>query len=58
MVNYESVLIETNKELIAQDQEPLYFIYPLDGLVISVSPLGFNSQKGAEKEESFLKFQK
>jgi Ca-activated chloride channel family protein len=58
MVNYESVLIETNKELIAQGQEPLYFIYPLDGLVIADSPLGFNSQNGAEKEESFLKFQK
>jgi Ca-activated chloride channel family protein len=39
MVNYESVVIETNQELVAQGREPLYAVYPVDGLAISDSPL-------------------
>jgi len=57
MVNYEAVLIETNQELIANGEEPLTLVYPMDGLVIADSPLGFNSTKSKEKEEKFLAFQ-
>ena len=32
MVNYESVVIETNQELLKEGREPLYAIYPVDGL--------------------------
>lgn len=55
MVNYESTLIETNQELERQGREPLYLVYPVDGLIISDSPLGFNGQRGQEQEQRFLK---
>ena len=35
MVNYECLIIETNKELEAQGKEPLYIVYPYDGLSIA-----------------------
>ena len=35
MVNYEAVIIETNQELIQQGKEPLYVVYPKNGLTIS-----------------------
>lgn len=41
MVNYECLIIDTNKELISQGKEPLYVVYPEDGLSIADSPLGY-----------------
>ncbi len=57
MFNYEALIIETNKELIANGQEPLYVIYPTDGLVIADSPLGYYNKGDKKKEELFLKLQ-
>lgn len=38
MVNYESLILETNKILVSRGEEPLYLVYPIDGIVISDSP--------------------
>ena len=53
MVNYESLIIEANKELTAQGKEPLIAIYPTDGLSISDSPLGYVDHGSQEKEKIF-----
>lgn len=58
MVNYESLIITTNQELIARGEEPLYVVYPYDGLSISDSPLGYIDRGDRDKEELFLNFQK
>ncbi|MDO5021797.1 MAG: substrate-binding and VWA domain-containing protein [Eubacteriales bacterium] len=55
MVNYESLILTTNKELIKQGREPLYIVYPYDGLSISDAPLGYVNQGDKQKEELFLK---
>jgi Ca-activated chloride channel family protein len=55
MVNYESLIIEANKELTAQGKEPLIAIYPADGITISDSPLGYVDHGNAEKEAIFKK---
>lgn len=57
MVNYESIIIDTNKELVARGEEPLHVIYPQDGLGIADSPLGYIDNGNKEKEEIFLKLQ-
>ena len=57
MVNYESVIIATNKELISKGKEPLYLIYPYDGLAISDSPLGFINKGDSSKEKIFTDLQ-
>jgi len=41
MVNYESLIIETNQELVKQGREPLAVVYPVDGISIADSPLAF-----------------
>lgn len=38
MVNYECLVIQANQELEAQGREPLYVVYPTDGLTIADSP--------------------
>jgi Ca-activated chloride channel family protein len=55
MVNYESVVIEANQELTRQGREPLYALYPVDGVVIADSPLGYVGHGDAHKEEYFRK---
>jgi Ca-activated chloride channel family protein len=57
MVNYEALVIEANRELTAQGREPLYAVYPADGLVIADSPLGYVNHGDAEKEKRFQKLQ-
>ncbi len=57
MVNYESVIISTNQELIRQNREPLYVLYPKDGIAIADSPLGYIDRGDAKKEEQFKKLQ-
>lgn len=57
MFNYESVVIETNQALVARGQDPLYLIYPANGLAVSDSPLGFLRQGDAQKEAAFLALQ-
>ncbi|NMA11671.1 MAG: VWA domain-containing protein [Chloroflexi bacterium] len=64
MVNYEALVISANQTLEKEKRETLYAIYPVDGLMIADSPLGFISQNGVKnrdeksKEESFLELQK
>ncbi len=55
MVNYESLVLTTNQELVKQGREPLYIVYPYDGLSISDAPLGYVNQGDKHKEELFLK---
>lgn len=57
MVNYESVVIEANQALVQQGKEPLYAVYPSDGLAIADSPLGFIDHGDAKKAELFKKLQ-
>ncbi|MEO1290484.1 MAG: VWA domain-containing protein [Chloroflexota bacterium] len=57
MVNYEALIIETNQELLTQGREPLYAIYPVDGLAIADSPLAYVERNLEGKEEAFLALQ-
>jgi Ca-activated chloride channel family protein len=54
MWNYEAVLKETNDKLKAIGKEPLYAIYPADGVAIADSPLGFVEHgKGTDASQFF-----
>lgn len=57
MVNYESVVIEANRELVADGREPLYAVYPVDGLAIADSPLAYVNHGDAAKETLFGELQ-
>lgn len=57
MFNYEAVVLEANAALTADGQEPLYLVYPSNGLSIADSPLGFVNKGDAAKEEAFLALQ-
>jgi Ca-activated chloride channel family protein len=57
MVNYEALVIEANQKLVAQGKEPLYVIYPKDGLSLADSPLAYVDQGDAAKRALFQKFQ-
>ncbi|MBF0231046.1 MAG: substrate-binding domain-containing protein [Desulfamplus sp.] len=62
MFNYESMVIALNKQLESQKKEPLYVIYPTDGLAIADSTIGFvnrevssDKQNSSDKKEFFIK---
>jgi Ca-activated chloride channel homolog len=56
--NYEAVIKETNDKLIAEGHEPLYAIYPEDGVAIADSPLGFVDRgRGKDVERFFADLQ-
>jgi Ca-activated chloride channel family protein len=57
MINYEAVIIEADQQLTRLGQEPLYAIYPVDGLAIADSPMGFVTQGDPEKEKTFQDLQ-
>ena len=57
MVNYECLIIQANEELTARGEEPLYVVYPYDGLSIADSPLGYVDAGDEAKEELFLDLQ-
>ncbi|MBP0964239.1 MAG: VWA domain-containing protein [Oscillospiraceae bacterium] len=57
MVNYESLMIAANKELISQGREPLYAVYPYDGLTVADSPLAYADHGNKDKETAFLAVQ-
>ena len=57
MVNYEQLVIATNKALEEKGKEALYLVYPIDGLSISDSPLAYVDKNDSKKEEAFKKFQ-
>lgn len=54
MWNYEAVIKETNDRLIADRKEPLYAIYPEDGVSVGDSPLGFVDRGRGKEVESFF----
>jgi Ca-activated chloride channel homolog len=54
MWNYEAVIKETNDRLIADRNEPLYAIYPEDGISVGDSPLGFVDRGRGKEVESFF----
>ena len=59
MINYESSLIELNKKLVSENKEPLYLIYPTDGVAINDMPFAYinNDSKDAKTKEQFDKVQ-
>lgn len=57
VVTYEASIININKKLQQQNKEPLYIIYPVDGVSISDSPLAYVDNKSEQKLEMFEKIQ-
>lgn len=57
VVTYESSIIDINKKLVDRGEEPLYAIYPVDGVSISDSPFGYIDNKNVEKKEIFTNIQ-
>ncbi len=57
MVNYESVIIDTNQKLVQQGREPLQVIYPQDGLAIADYPLGYIDHGDPAKAKLFQALQ-
>jgi Ca-activated chloride channel family protein len=57
MFNYEALIIEANQALVARGEEPLYAIYPANGLSVADSPLGYISKGDPAKEDAFLALQ-
>ena len=59
MINYESSLIELNQKLVKSGKEPLYLVYPVDGVAINDMPFAYinNDSSNTKKREQFLKIQ-
>ena len=58
VVTYESSIINIDKQLQIKGKEPLYAIYPVDGVSISDSPFAFVSNKyNDDKKEVFTDIQ-
>ena len=57
VVTYESSIININKKLESKNKEPLYAIYPVDGVSISDSVFGYIDRKNESKKALFDKFQ-
>ena len=54
---YESSIIDINKKLEAYGKEPLYALYPIDGVSISDSPFAYIDNGNEKKKEIFADFQ-
>jgi Ca-activated chloride channel family protein len=55
MFNYESMIIAANQSLVRHGKEPLYVIYPVDGLALADSTLGFvNGPNNKDRKELFI----
>ena len=53
MINYESSLIKLNQQLVSKGKEPLYLIYPIDGVAINDMPFAYiNNNKDDEITKS------
>ena len=57
VMTYETSIININKELEKAGKEPLYAIYPIDGVSISDSPFAFINNGNEEKKEIFTDLQ-
>ena len=58
VVCYESSIININKQLVARGKEPLYAVYPIDGVSISDAPFAYINNKNDSKKEIFNNIQK
>ena len=57
VVTYETSIININQKLVSQGKEPLYIIYPKDGVSISDSPFAYIDNSDDKKLEQFEKLQ-
>ena len=59
MINYESSLIELNQQLVKEKKEPLYLVYPVDGVAINDMPFAYisNDATDTENKERFITLQ-
>lgn len=55
MINYESLIIEANEQLVKSGEEPLYAIYPTDGISIANSPIAYIDNGDSTKLAAFDK---
>lgn len=55
IINYESTLINLNKKLESMGKEPLYLIYPVDGVAINDMPFGYVSHGQNDKRKKQFK---
>lgn len=55
--NYESAILDADRKLIAAGEEPLYIIYPSNGMSVADSPLAYVDKNDATKEAAFLALQ-
>ena len=55
MINYESSLIELNRDLVSDGEEPLYLVYPVDGVAINDMPFAYinNDSNDIVNKEKF-----
>jgi Ca-activated chloride channel family protein len=53
MVNYEALILETNQQRIANNKEPLYMVYPVDGTTIADYSLGYINNGNDEQQKRF-----
>ncbi len=51
IIDYESSLIDINKTLTNENKEPLYLIYPKDGVAINDMPFGYVNRNQDKKEK-------
>ena len=54
---YESSIININRKLVQEGKEPLYAIYPVDGVSIADSPLSYIDRKDEYKKAIFQDIQ-
>ncbi len=57
MINYEAMVLEANEALVAQGQDPLYLIYPANGISVADSPLCMIDKGDVQKAEAFAALQ-
>lgn len=58
MVNNESAVINANLKLTAEGKEPLYVVYPVDGLAIADWPLAYVDHRDPAKADLFAKWER
>ena len=56
-ITYESSIININKELVKNNKETLYLIYPVDGVSICDSPLVYINNRNDKKKKIFQELQ-
>ena len=59
MIHYESSLIKLNKELVKKGKEPLYLLYPVDGVSVNDMPFAYinNDSNDTVTKNRFSKLQ-